>query len=295
MVYLNGAEAVRVSMPAGPVTGTTLASSAADDGQGFVEIAFDPALLRTGTNQVAVELHQASATTSDASFDLELSVERPVTGGAVAFPIEGNTVVRARTLSGNQWSAMNEAFFRSDATPIAPGDLVIREMLVTPTGTNGTEYLELENVASRAVNLRGARFVEGVRYAFADDRDLLLAPGQRVLLVSDVQRFRYRYGREIAVAGRFEGSLDNTPGKCCGVSTPGEPTCSRSDTERRRRGLPSGLPMGMRWSWRARNSEWAIPRRGVRAPRGRNAWGRGYRALRGQSRGGCRFRTEFRR
>lgn len=209
IVYVNGAEAARVSMPAGPVGGTTLASSAGDDGQGFAEIGFDPALLRAGTNMIAVELHQSSGTTSDASFDLEMSVERPVTGGAVAFPVMGNTLLRARAYQGNQWSALNEAFFRTDTEPVAPGELVIREMLTSPAGTNGTEYVELQNVSARAIDLRGVRLVEGIRHAFPDDREVPLVAGGRVLLVGDVQRFRYRHGREIAVAGRFEGNLND--------------------------------------------------------------------------------------
>jgi len=40
----------------------------------------------------------------------------------------------------------------------------------------GAEFVELVNLSSRAINLRGARFLEGITYSFPDNRDTLLAP-----------------------------------------------------------------------------------------------------------------------
>jgi len=39
----------------------------------FVEINIDPTKIRRGKNVLAVEIHQANLTSSDISFDLELS------------------------------------------------------------------------------------------------------------------------------------------------------------------------------------------------------------------------------
>jgi hypothetical protein len=74
IVYVNGVEAVRSNMPTGTVTYTTLASTAID---GTLESAFNdftisPSLLITGTNVIAVEIHQRTKNSSDISFDLEL-------------------------------------------------------------------------------------------------------------------------------------------------------------------------------------------------------------------------------
>lgn len=74
VVYLNGTEIARHNMPSGAITFATLASQAVtgpDEGTYF-PVAFPPGLLLAGTNVVAVEVHQASATSSDLSFDLEL-------------------------------------------------------------------------------------------------------------------------------------------------------------------------------------------------------------------------------
>ncbi|MCX8157631.1 MAG: Ig-like domain-containing protein, partial [Verrucomicrobiae bacterium] len=72
VIYLNGVEVNRQNMPAGTITYNTYAStSASDDGTVYYEAEIAN-LLVAGTNVLAVEVHQNSATSSDLSFDLEL-------------------------------------------------------------------------------------------------------------------------------------------------------------------------------------------------------------------------------
>ncbi|MCI0537618.1 MAG: PKD domain-containing protein [Verrucomicrobiales bacterium] len=74
VVYLNGRELLRSNMPEGTISSTTLASTTAGstDETTFFQSDVDPAFLRTGTNVFAVEIHQASRSSSDIAFDLEL-------------------------------------------------------------------------------------------------------------------------------------------------------------------------------------------------------------------------------
>jgi len=75
VVYLNETEIFRSNMPNGPITYTTLALGAVpagDERTNFYAAIVSPALLRFGSNILAVEVHQASAGSSDLSFDLEL-------------------------------------------------------------------------------------------------------------------------------------------------------------------------------------------------------------------------------
>ena len=71
IVYINGKEVVRDNMPAGKITRETFAEETTPVESEFYlhDLA---AKLRAGKNIVAVEVHQASATSSDVSFDLEL-------------------------------------------------------------------------------------------------------------------------------------------------------------------------------------------------------------------------------
>jgi hypothetical protein len=100
VVYLNGGEVFRHNMPAGPVTSGTLASVPVNgaDETTFFGTNLSPGLLVNGMNVIAVEIHQANATSSDLAFDLELngagnlppivSLGSPAAGTTLAAPAD---------------------------------------------------------------------------------------------------------------------------------------------------------------------------------------------------------------
>jgi hypothetical protein len=116
--------------------------------------------------------------------------------------ITRNTIVKSRVREGKQWSALNEAFFQVPPAALKAGQLAVSLFHETENGGDG--YVEVENVSAQAVNLRGARFTEGIDFTFADCRDTILAPGQKLLLVKDLFRFRQRRGLEPPVAGVYK-------------------------------------------------------------------------------------------
>ncbi len=80
VVYLNGEEVFRSNMPSGAISYSTYADDTADSEDAFYKQECSASLLLPGVNVVAVEVHQANATSSDVSFALELnaSVKPPV-------------------------------------------------------------------------------------------------------------------------------------------------------------------------------------------------------------------------
>jgi hypothetical protein len=70
VAFLNGTEVRRTNMPGGAIAFNTLASVQGEEITDVVSI--NPALLNTGTNVLAVEIHQAAITSSDISFDAQL-------------------------------------------------------------------------------------------------------------------------------------------------------------------------------------------------------------------------------
>ncbi|HAK95019.1 MAG TPA: hypothetical protein DCM87_08460 [Planctomycetes bacterium] len=66
VAYLNGVEVARVNMPAGEADADTAAASPVDMQTAFLRL--PPALLRAGTNVLAVSVHNATLTSSDLSF-----------------------------------------------------------------------------------------------------------------------------------------------------------------------------------------------------------------------------------
>ncbi len=122
--------------------------------------------------------------------------------------ITANSRLCARALSGSTWSALNEAFY-TVTTPLAPGDIVFSEIHYNPQGDDDSEFIELWNPTTHAVNLRGAKFTAGLSYDFPDNRDISLAPGERIVLVSSLYNFQQRYGINIPVAGVYFDRLGN--------------------------------------------------------------------------------------
>ena len=76
MVYLNGTELFRDGMPEGPIAFNTLANitvGGGDESTNFFGGPVNATLLVEGVNVLAVEIHQVLPTSSDISFDLELT------------------------------------------------------------------------------------------------------------------------------------------------------------------------------------------------------------------------------
>jgi hypothetical protein len=76
VLYLNGTEIIRINMPAGTITNSTLASANPVDENAFLTFSVDKNLLKPGENVLSAQVHQVSATSSDVSFDAKLELTR---------------------------------------------------------------------------------------------------------------------------------------------------------------------------------------------------------------------------
>ena len=209
VVYLNGSEVGRTSMPGGSITHLTFANAAPDDGQGFETLNVPVNLLQDGENVIAVEVHQASLNSSDCQFDLSLEVVRP-TGSNDSLSMSDHTLVRSRVLNGGNWSALNEAFFVvGGQPPVEPWEVVPSEIHYNPAGPDDAEFLELHNQSGHAINLRGAFFSDGIEFSFPDNRDVVLAPDERILIVDSQFAIDSEYGIGLPIAGVYRGNLNN--------------------------------------------------------------------------------------
>jgi hypothetical protein len=131
VVYLNGHEVFRSNMPESDVNYTTLASevvSGADETSNYFEQAVDPTLLVEGTNLLAAEVHQANLTSTDLSFDLELSGLSQTANQA--------PVVNAGTAQQIVWpaAATLQGGFTDDGLPNPPGVVTIAWSKVSGPG-----------------------------------------------------------------------------------------------------------------------------------------------------------------
>ena len=147
LVYLNGTEVFRDNMPAGAVSYTTTAPVAVSgtDESRYYTTNINPGLLITGTNLLAVEIHQQSTTSSDVSFDLELTAVQFTAPPALSLRSTGGQLV----LSWPAWatSAIAEASTHllggwtsvTNTTVVTNGE----RLLTMPVPTNGTRFFRL--------------------------------------------------------------------------------------------------------------------------------------------------------
>ena len=228
IVYLNGVEVHRSNLDTGTINHSDQAENAigGNDESTYNNFTIDPAVLLDGENILAVEVHQASANSSDIGFDMELSVSQAGDSGNV---INAPTYINARVLNGGEWSALVSHYYSTGNYP-QPGDLVISEIHYNPSNPNSSselsvssdgddfEFVELTNISNRDLELRGVRMaeqvigdhLEGVRFTFEDG--FLLTPGQRVSIVADREAFVTRYPSvpDESIAGEYRGGLGNS-------------------------------------------------------------------------------------
>lgn len=228
VVYINGKEVARSGMPAGTVGYQTLASnvSGGADETTYYSLSIDPSALVNGENIIAVEVHQAARTSSDMSFDLELSGVQFTTPNPLYLRNIGRNMLQARVKNNSDWSALTKAEFVVDAESASAENLSISEIHYRPAlptseeieaGYNDRsdfEFIELFNFSSRPVDLGSLEFSDGIQFDLSlVDTNKTLLPGERCLLVNNLSAFLMRYRDDVDpslnILGEFKGNLNN--------------------------------------------------------------------------------------
>jgi hypothetical protein len=150
-------------------------------------------------------------------YTLEGSDPREYGTGAVAaaarayespIAFKGATPVRARVLSGGNWSALVEAVFYP---PQDLSGLQLTEIMYHPPDLgaingNDLEFLELKNAGTNALDLSGLTFTSGITFTFTNGT--VLDPGQFLVLARNSTALATKYPG-VGVQGIFSGQLDN--------------------------------------------------------------------------------------
>ena len=109
VIHLNGNEVLRVNMPDGNISYDTHAYSAVsdEDEDTFFEFSLSGSDIMDGPNLIAVEIHQISGTSSDISFDFELtghSYSGTEIVDAISFGQQATDISLGRASDGIEWS-----------------------------------------------------------------------------------------------------------------------------------------------------------------------------------------------
>ncbi|MFC1633662.1 lamin tail domain-containing protein [Planctomycetota bacterium] len=127
---------------------------------------------------------------------------------AGSIPLQHSVHVKARTLSGRTWSALNEAIF--SVGPVAE-NLRISEIMYHPqaqpdVGEPNEEFIELTNIGTETINLNLVRFTNGINFTLPR---LDLTPGEYTVVVQNRDAFEAHYGTSVNIAGEYTGRLNN--------------------------------------------------------------------------------------
>ena len=214
VVYINGTEVARDNLPTGNINYLTTANGpiGGEDEIDFIEFTIPGAVLVSGTNTIAVEIHQSSSSSSDISFDAELLAS---TQSAAPVVINDTTPILSRIRSSNgTWSALQSAVFVV-ADEVATGSNIrISEINYNPVA-GGAEFIELQNInpaGGAAVDLSNVTLTDGPSAPLTLAEGTSLAAGQFGLLVGNVAAFTTAYPNvnPALILGTYEGSLSNS-------------------------------------------------------------------------------------
>ncbi len=153
VVYLNGQEITRFNLPSGTINYSTLAEYAVggDNESLYHSYSLPEGLIRSGTNILAVEIHQVSPTSSDISFDFELSALKKSDSGTII----GTTPDIEYIVDGD---AILEAEFETAETTI---DLHLNEFVANNRTSfydeegNSSDWIEVHNSSSDTIDIAG--------------------------------------------------------------------------------------------------------------------------------------------
>jgi hypothetical protein len=218
VAYLNGTKVAGRNFPDPPAWNSSASGTNPDSAAiqfENIDISSYLGVLRSGNNILAIHGLNNAGNRSDFLISVELVAGK---GSAILSPsaieyttpitLDKSTVVKARVLSGNTWSALNEATY---AVGPVKDKLRITEIMYHPADTGdpndpNKEFIELKNIGTETLNLNLMRFTEGIHITFPPWE---LAAGEYVVVVRDLGVFEDQYGTDVNIAGQYSGSLDN--------------------------------------------------------------------------------------
>ena len=213
-VYLNGNLVDTVNLPSSFNFQTFANSPVVDGTTEFFDVSD---FLVVGENTLAIEIHQVNATSSDLSFNAALTTSTE-TSNLAELPLTASTNIQARSFSNGQFSGLVNATF---AIPGDQSELRITEVHFNPAAptageiaagfddNDDFEFIEIFNPnASNTINLSGAQLADAVGFVFGD---VDLQPGERAVVVEDIDAFMARYGdSDVTILGQYSGGLNNS-------------------------------------------------------------------------------------
>jgi hypothetical protein len=226
VAYLNGFEIARANAPETLVWNSRATRSHKDSEAIIFEdfsVANGSEIVREGRNVLAIQGMNTSSGGSDFFILPELDINETLAPNPL--PINKSTLVNSRTAEEANgriyWSPPKSVYFVVGEDRGAEANLVVSEIMYHPaapselekaagfTNQDDFEWVELQNISDKQVNLFESSFLAGIGFNFRGADRVTLGPEEVILLVSNKEAFEFRYGGGLPVAGSYSGRLDN--------------------------------------------------------------------------------------
>ncbi|MDG2383927.1 MAG: CotH kinase family protein [Pirellulaceae bacterium] len=190
---------------------------------GLVDLTFRPGTVIPSHDSIYVspDVQAFRARTTGPSGEQELFVQGAYegrlanAGGSVRVIGADGQVVAQHTYVGDQPTIA--AHLRISELHYNPANASDQEIAAGHDNNDEFEFVELVNIGPDLIQLTDARLTQetiaerlrGIYFDFSESRITQLGPGERALVVEDLDAFESRYGGELPVAGEWSGRLSN--------------------------------------------------------------------------------------
>ncbi len=161
VIYVNGTEAGRYNMPSGTVSYSTFATDYAQGNPDTGTLTLSPTLFHSGTNRIAVEVHNNSLTSSDIYWNCDLTTSSTQTTGSYVtsdteYPLP-TTSTSSLTLQAcyGQMSDEEKTEAGLTTTPIVINEVSASNSVNVNEYFKKDDWVELYNTTDEDVDLEG--------------------------------------------------------------------------------------------------------------------------------------------
>ncbi|MCQ2212325.1 MAG: CotH kinase family protein [Bacteroidaceae bacterium] len=157
VVYVNGTEAYRVNMPNGTINYNSLASTYADDNYATGTVTLPTSLFKSGSNVIAVEVHNNNTTSSDILWNASLTRTMKSTAGTAMYsedpvlelPSAGATLTA-------MWEKEDDAkLYETCASPIKINEISAGNAIFVNEYFKKDDWVELYNTTDSDIDAAG--------------------------------------------------------------------------------------------------------------------------------------------
>lgn len=164
VVYVNGSEAGRVNMPSGTISFNTYSSSYAADDPITGSLELRPTLFKNGSNLIAVEVHNNSATSSDLYWDARLSTTIGTTDDEI---LSTESIIDLPTDSHVSLTACftplsDEERQSQGLTPIRINEVSAANAIYVNEYWKKNDWVELYNTTQQPIDVEGMYLTDNI-------------------------------------------------------------------------------------------------------------------------------------